>query len=156
MLFRSENIPFHKDIPLTMDGNYPLSIEAMVYESYLQSASLRDDIPELTHSHQLELILASAKRNNVYEWGKLFAIKHELDYNKIHAIAKQRRKPSRVGLIKVRILNAINLYCLGSDKLQIIDIYEASIVAARIEKNPPNIFKIIYSIVWRILNKIIN
>ena len=40
-----DNMPFHRDMPLFGEKKYPMSIQAIVYESYLQTASFRAFVP---------------------------------------------------------------------------------------------------------------
>lgn len=55
IFLKEPNIPFHKDIPLMANGIYPLSLEALVYESYLQSRSVINNImPFVTYEQQLD------------------------------------------------------------------------------------------------------
>jgi hypothetical protein len=59
-VFRSEgNLPFHSAVPLADDGSYPLSLQVIVYESYLQSAPGGEEPGPAMHATQLEVILAS-------------------------------------------------------------------------------------------------
>jgi hypothetical protein len=138
--FRSEpNIPFHECIPLQHDGNYPLSIQVSVYESYLQSVCLRDAVAEDMHAQQLELILATpgAHRRSVEEWGRIFAQKHGLKYEPIWRRARLRGAAlSLISLsgLKERVLNSCSV---GSRELPIRDVYEASACVAAIREAPP-------------------
>jgi hypothetical protein len=156
-IFRGEeNIPFHKDVPLCADGNYPSSLQALVYESYLQSAILRDDVRESMHLQQLELILATSSRHGVAvgEWGKLFAKAHGLNYDEIKSRARRKgiflRLVSASGLVS----SAFNMCVVGSTELPIKDVYEASIAAAQVRNNAPGRLKIFHQLVISALKKL--
>ena len=157
--FRAEaNISFHENVPLCADGSYPLSIQALVYESFLQSATLRDAIPERMHLQQLELILATADRRDVvvWEWGKLFAMNHGLNYEEIQNRARRRGMFLRLMSFPSRISSAFNTCTVGSTKLPIKDVYEASIVAAEVRNHMPSRFKKMYRLFDRALEKTIS
>ena len=158
--FRSEeNIPFHKDIPLFDDGNYPPSEQAFVYESYLQSAFLRDDVRQCMHQQQLELILATSGKHSVSigEWGKIFAATHGLDYDEIQHRATRRKLLLFLRLTSVpgRIFSAFNRYDVGSPELPIKDVYEASIAAAALRSLMPSRLNKLHRLVGRALEKLI-
>ncbi len=154
--FRSEgNIPFHKDVPRCADGNYPLSLQALVYESYLQSAILRDDVREDMHEQQLELILASSKKHGaaVGEWGRLFAKAHGLDYDEINSRARRKARILKLLSAPGLVSNAFNMCSAGSSEHPIKDVYEASIVAAQLRKSPPGRLEIFRQLVVSALRK---
>jgi glycosyltransferase involved in cell wall biosynthesis len=142
-LFQSEgNIAWHADVPLSADGSYPSSFQAMVYESYLQSIALRYEAPpgRDRHAEQLELILATAGRHetSIEEWARRFAAGHGLNFDAIHAKA-QRRKVWLRGQAAWRWASrVINTYSVGSPDLPIENVYEASLVAARIRTDKPS------------------
>lgn len=155
--FRSEdNIPFHKDLPLCADGNYPSSIHALVYESYLQLELLQDVMQENIHSQQLEIILATSERHEgeIREWGKIFAATHGLDYVKIQSKATRKKLFLKLIFFPSRIFNAINTYSVGSLDLPIRDVYEASVAAATIRNIMPSRLTKIRRVVDRAVEKI--
>lgn len=151
-----ENIPFHKDLPLCADGNYPSSIHALVYESYLQLELLQDVMQESIHSQQLEIILATSGRHEreIREWGKIFAATHGLDYIKIQSKATRKKLFLKLILFPSRIFNAINIYSVGSLELPIRDAYEASVAAATIRNDMPSRLKNIRQFITRAVDKI--
>jgi hypothetical protein len=131
--FESEkNIPFHSDIPLTTTGAYPKSIQAMIYESHLQSLDLGGNLPGANHTRQLAIILKKSAKDSVTveEWGRLFASKHSLDFDDI----KRSSNSADIYADSVSFLRALAeelyLYELGSVSLPIKDVYEASVAAA--------------------------
>jgi glycosyltransferase involved in cell wall biosynthesis len=152
--FKSEkNIPFHPDLPLCDDGNYPPSLEVLIYESYLQSSKLREDSNNI-HANQLEVILARATKQHekdIREWGRSFAVTHGLDYNIISRRVNFKRILLNLNALKSRFstLSTINI---DSHKLQVKDIYEASLVTNTIlqtKSKIPTIFSNLLSLVMK-------
>jgi hypothetical protein len=135
-----DNIPFHPDIPLCADGSYPLSLQVMVYESYLQTKNLRDQAQESIHQQQLEIILATSGKyaSSIRDWGKIFATTHGLDYDKIQSKASRTKLLLKLNSIPRHISNAINIYRVGYPEFSIKDVYEASIAAAAIRSAMPS------------------
>ncbi len=129
-----DNIPLHPDIPLCADGSYPLSLQATVYESYLQTKNLRDQTWESIHQQQLEVILATSGKHaaSVRKWGKIFATTHGLNYDKIQSKASRKKIVLNLASFPSRISRAINTYRVGYPEFSIKDVYEASIAAAAI------------------------
>ena len=87
--FREENIPFHNDLPMLQDGTVVRSIQAMVYESYLQARPFHHhkDI-KTSHEKQLFLILRDAPPHfsqMIDDWSRIFADQHQLDLNSVKA-----------------------------------------------------------------------
>jgi glycosyltransferase involved in cell wall biosynthesis len=83
--FSEKNIPFHPDLPLVENYKPPLSIQALVYESYLQSLPLvKNRFAVATHACQAALILKTAGRHKkeVANWTKTFCMLHQLPYPK--------------------------------------------------------------------------
>jgi hypothetical protein len=131
--FLSEgNKPLHQDIPLCSDGQVPKSLQALVYESYLQSSILRERRQDINHEQQLKLIVARSGKHDiaVRDWARLFASCHQLDFIRIENYAMRRRKLAAIRAIIRRISTAINTYSVGSQDAPIRDVYDASIVAA--------------------------
>lgn len=157
--FLSEtNIPFHPDISLCADGSYPLSLQAMVYESYLQTKNLRDQARESIHQQQLEVILATSGRHeaSVREWGKIFATTHGLDYDEIQSKASRKKIVLNLVSVPGRIFRAINTYIVGCPEFPIKDVYEAAIAAAAIRNAiMPSRLKNMSRLVGRVVDKII-
>lgn len=133
-----ENLPFHEDMPLCDDGGYPLSLHALVYESYLQSMSLRPAAGQVDHVRQLEIIMGTGgvHRASVHEWGKRFADQHGLDYQKAVRGARLRGYFLRPYSLALKVLRAANSISVGSPNTPIRDIYEASIAASIVRSSP--------------------
>jgi glycosyltransferase involved in cell wall biosynthesis len=152
-----DNITLHPDIPYCSDGNLPMSLQALVYESYLQSKNLRDQAQEDIHQQQLEVILAKSGRHeaSIREWGKIFATTHGLDYDKIQS--KTNRTKIIINLVSLlgRMSLAINKFHVGSAECPINDVYVASIAAAAIRNFKPSRFKNFPLSVGRAVDRII-
>lgn len=126
-----ENLPFHKDLPLTNTGDIPPSLQALVYESYLQTLDLRVNDPEESLEHQLEIILACSSSNGeaLTSWSRQFAAMHDLDYEAVHSAARWRQRRNRLTQIKVNFLWRAKQKTIGSKEQKIENVYEASLAA---------------------------
>jgi hypothetical protein len=145
-LFASEgNIPFHAQVPLCADGSYPPSLQAMMYESYLQSSALRTAEDYDRHAEQLELILAGALGGSpeaaIAAWARRFAAAHGLDLEAIHSQARLRKRWGSGSAAWRWAARVINTYNVGSPDLPIENVYEASLVAAKIRAAAPSRFE---------------
>lgn len=129
-------IPFHPDVPLRADGSYPLSLQACVYEAYLQAKPLGDSSPGIDHSQQIAVILATAGKHrlSVEEWGARFAALHAIDYPTTKRIAALHRRQLQPIALGRKIMAAFN--SVISETLPIKNIHEASIAAAIIRQSP--------------------
>lgn len=133
--FASEaNIPFHHDMTAVGGEGCPTSLQALVYESYLQSGQLRPGASPVIHAEQLELVLASAGRHaaDLTKWGARFADRHGLDFQAIVAKADRRRRRMRLKATFQEAMMELNTRWVGSADIPIKDVYEASLVAAAI------------------------
>jgi hypothetical protein len=139
--FRTEgNLPFHADVPLQSDGRYPLSMHALVYESYLQSSTLRDAPSPNLHEQQLEVVLATSPADKLTEeWVSAFAARHGLNEAAARRRAKLRRWNVRLHSIPERIHRMVNIHRVGSAEVPIRDVDEACLCAAEILENPPGL-----------------
>jgi glycosyltransferase involved in cell wall biosynthesis len=150
------NIPFHESLPLDKTGNPPLSVQCIVYEAYLQSKCLREKSEFEDHEKQLGLILASGgiHYEKVVEWGKLFAAKHNLNFE---AIAREYNKKSlvvRMLQLWETIKNLLNRIEVGSSTYPIMNIYESYIAASTIQSLHPNLYTNRISRIFIILKNI--
>ena len=144
--YSEKNILSHPDMPVHQDGTYPLSLQAIVYESYLKTKSLRDHALESSHQEQLEVILATSGRHivSIREWGKIFANKHGLDYQKIKYRANRRRILIKFVSTLRNVSTVINEYPLSTGDLPINNVYEASLACALIRNTMPSRINNIY------------
>lgn len=128
--FLSEgNIPFHADIPTLDDGSIPLSLQACVYEAYLQSARLGGNVEAMDHTRQLAVMLANSGKHRVTidAWGQRFAQLHGLDYasaNRSAAGIRRHLVPRLFGQKLARALRSV-----VTDRLPLQNVYDASIAA---------------------------
>jgi glycosyltransferase involved in cell wall biosynthesis len=135
--FSSENnLPFHNALPMNTDGSYPLSLHALVYESYLQSAALRTYHGKVMHAQQLAVIMATAgaHRHSIYEWGKLFAKQHGIDFGTVKKNAALKATYLRPYIALKKFTNALN--SVITESLPIKNIFEASIASSVIRSSP--------------------
>ena len=135
------NYPLHAEIPYCADGKVPLSIEAMVYESYLQSGFLRGPASR-RHARQLPVILATAgkHRQEVEAWAEIFARQHAIDLSAARAQARQLAVRLKLEALPARVEDAIHKEIVGSSTIPIRNVHEASIVAASIRRKMPGLF----------------
>lgn len=131
-----DNIPFHHDLPPRADGGVPLSLQACVYEAYLQSWALGKQINGISHAQQLEVILATAgrHRNSIESWGKIFADIHDLDYGAALRSATLTRAQLQTSIMLGKIARAVNSVIV--DNLPVRNVYDASIAASVIRSAP--------------------
>lgn len=139
--FSSEaNIPWHADIPTLPDEKIPLSIDLLVYESYLQAMDLHDNELGVTPADMLALFLARniEDRERMSAWVELFAQRHGFD------MAEARRKAAALRLRVTRDRLLENIKTFGDFYrleprfgVRMRDVYEASVVAATILRTRP-------------------
>lgn len=130
------NIPFHDDLPLAAGGGLPLSLQACVYEAYLQSRALGTPVDSVNHAQQLAVILASSgkHRGSIDAWGKIFAEMHGLDYAVAQRASALKRFNLQTTAMTYKTLKALNSVIV--DRLPIKNIHEASIAASVIRSSP--------------------
>jgi len=130
------NIPFHGDLPLAVGGGLPLSLQACVYEAYLQSQALGSPVDGVNHAQQLAVILASSGRHrgSIEAWGKIFAEMHGLDYAAAQRVSALKRFNLQTTAMTSKTLKALNSVIV--DRLPIKNIHEASIAASVIRSSP--------------------
>ncbi|GGJ99584.1 glycosyltransferase family 2 protein [Luteimonas terricola] len=135
--FLSEgNIPSHADMPTSKEGNMPTSLQACVYEAYLQSARLGGSVDSMNHARQLAVVLATSgkHRTAIDAWGQDFSHLHGLDYSRANrsAVHLRRKLESRwLGQKLVRVLRSV-----VTDRLALQNVYEASIAAGALRAAP--------------------
>lgn len=129
--FSEGNIPLHPDVPLDLDGSYPLSLHALVLEAYLQSSALR--APEsVDFSNQLAIMLALERphRRAVKEWGSVFASHHGLSLQGAERRATLLRGPLLARSVWLKAARAANSIMLDDAKLPLNDVYQCSLAVA--------------------------
>src|SRR5690606_10487158 len=78
---REDNIPFHPAIPVCESGNIPRSSQITLLESYLQSASLREEPQGDFFGYQLQVIAATSDSSDsdLLKWMEDFSRMHRLE-----------------------------------------------------------------------------
>lgn len=135
--FLSEsNIPFHSDVPTLVDGSIPLSLQACVYEAYLQAAPLGGNVDTMDHERQLAVLLATSgkHRASIDAWGHLFASRHGLDYAKAQRIAARLRPGLEARILGRKLVRVA--HSIVFDRMQLRNVYEASVAAGVIRAAP--------------------
>jgi hypothetical protein len=128
------NIPFHPDVPLEPDGAVPPSVQVLIYESFLQTQSLRADGLSIDRAEELAVILGLGGRNTdaIHEWGKLFARQHALDFGAIVERAAAWRAKNGLHRLMRRLTASFNVYKSDSQQPGPHDVLEAAIAVATI------------------------
>jgi hypothetical protein len=159
--FMSEgNIEFHRHVPTCADGSYPKSVQALVYEAYLQAIDESrgtEAMSDAQPARQLELILTagdSSNQESLCAWGRIFAIKHNIDFDAAYRKAIQRKPAARARELKRLVLSELDIQRVGSPQTPIKDVYDASLTAAEILRNKPAKLAIAGRITKRVLEKL--
>ena len=138
--FRAEEtIPMHPDIPYTDRGDYPQSVQALVYECYRQSAWLREEEPD-RHQDQLELVLAmiDANAEAISTWAERFAVRHGLDLERARRRAGRRRSLVLLRRLPHRLRLGVT-HVIESASVPMRDIHDATLVAAGAFRATPSL-----------------
>lgn len=136
-IFKKEpNLPFHSDVPLNNDLTHPASIQAIIYESYLQTKTLRTSNIFDNHQNQLEIILATAGKHAtpMKEWAMLFTNKHKLNMPLALNNSVKLRRNLKLTTLPHSISNFINKIEPDSNKIPMRNVQQASIVASELLK----------------------
>jgi glycosyltransferase involved in cell wall biosynthesis len=139
------NMPFHPDIPLRRDGGYPLSLQMLVYEAYLQSKFLQPHAAGPRIERQLALALARPYTSSLYEarnqeWGRDFARQHRLDFDAILAQSKTLRRAAKLGHWVRRIRSPLETMVVYDPAVSLPNVFVASIFASSLLWIRPSIF----------------
>jgi hypothetical protein len=141
------SLPFHPDVPLMADGAYPPSCQALVYESWLQSAFLRKPEGEAAASpadpgRQLELALADpvspAAQALNETWGRLFAARHGLDFERHLKASARLRRLQRIRSMARLIGMSLSCVVVHGPSWRIGTVFEAAVVAAALQWLAPS------------------
>ena len=153
--FSEENIPFHKDLPLVEESRPVKSIQAIVYEAYLQAASFHYlKNLKITKDQQLKIILQTSGPHSkeVVSWGRQFAKLHGISFDKI----KIKRKNDVLKAVG-RFMNLINRFSIeGNEKVPLNNVYEASVVAGLLQSIKPGPLKRLKNICNTLNNYVLN
>ncbi len=140
-IFMSEGIiPFHADIVPLDDGNVPLNMDLLVYESYLQAQHLKGDWLQLT---PLEILTQATARGygdveRFEQWRQRFAAHHgiaDVDVQKKLGSTSRRIKRAQYAYQLRTLASTFRLE--PSFGMTIRNAYDASIVADAILKIRP-------------------
>jgi len=134
-----ENIPLHKDIPSLQDGTMPLSLQACVYEAYLQSELIGGNILTMEHEKQLPILLATSEKHQdlINDWCALFAEQHGLDYKQAYKKSITLRRKYQICVFIRKLIRVLNSVVISHSSIR--NIHEASIAATIIIASPSRI-----------------
>jgi hypothetical protein len=135
--FSEANLPFHADIPLMADGNVPASLAILNLESYWQASPLRHVEREESVQRHLEIVLATSDHGTpgLLTWAKDFARLHGADYEKALSHSNHLRIGKILPTIRANFQRRRGRETIGSPKLPIPNVYEASLAAAKFLQN---------------------
>ena len=139
--FRSEpNLPYHDDVPMCADGQYPRSLFVYFYEAYLQSSMLREPAPASRHREFLRDLLMRTPRSDsaLQAWARLFAVHHRLDFGAIEQQAALRRWPASLHDLPALLKAKLGELRVGAPTLPIIDVAAATVAARQIVDAGPH------------------
>lgn len=144
IFFMENNIPFHSDLPLLEDGTVVLSMQAIVYECFLQAMPFHQHKNVRTsHLRQLTLILRDASPNSnrkIENWAKTFADLHCLDLS--FALGQAKNLRSRISMLFRRIKGYwfYTRYMIAlseESSIPLRTVFDAALVAATLLKVRP-------------------
>ena len=151
-----DNIPFHEDLPLDGLGAPPRSIQALLFESYLQSQCLRkNEALHKSYQYQLSLILAHCGnfKDEIYAWGRLFSQKNGISFVAAQSLSSFLRR-RYIFLTKVRaIRRTFSTFTVGGAYVPLKNVYEASIAASVIAATKPNLIRNVFTRVVHAIEK---
>ena len=140
------NIPFHKELPLMPNGKPLRSIAAVFYEAFLQAEAFYSlKLINTSKERQLKIILnqSGPDHNEIIDWGKLFAEKHNI-YLGDYRLARKNIFCRYIDLFIRISSNGLTRFKIeGSLRIPLQNVYQASIAAGLIKELKPNIFQAI-------------
>ena len=156
MFYTESNIQFHKDLPLLSNGAPVSSLQAVVYECYLQAAPFHKKknltvLPE----KQLKIIFMTAypHYDEVYNWGRCFAKLHDINYEKIlqNSLNKKSKFLWQLKKGELKFNNFLSTFYLNGNKnLPLKNILQASIVLSDLKSINPGLLKRVINILTHI------
>jgi glycosyltransferase involved in cell wall biosynthesis len=144
MFLSEENIPIHRDIPMNADGNFPVSLDLLVFESYQQALYLHGNSLDVSPESQLPLFLARniVDKERMDEWVCNFANLHKLDMTSARARVPLLKARLKWDLFNEYVAAFANFYRIEpSFGLRMRDVFEASLVAETVLRTRPNRMK---------------
>ena len=150
-------IPFHTDIPLPDAGTFVFSLEAMQYESYLQTAFLHHNRLGITPEQQLKVILGKCRpdmRVLLESWVPKFCQLHGITPGASDDFDKMRDPALKFGATVDKLKYFLRYYrTFNRSLVELPDVYEATIEAHRLLADRPSILKSHAGFARRILSK---
>lgn len=135
-------IPFHPAIPLPSNGTFTFSMQALIFESYLQTGFLRRKSDVTTIEDQIVKIVAHARLERsmfqkgdqmwgtVTDWARTAAAEHHLEYEHVLRASKKKLPKLTLSHRWQTLSDFKRRYAVdGELRLPVNDVYEASIVA---------------------------
>jgi len=150
-----DNIPFHEDFPLDEFGAPPRSIQALVFESYLQSGCLRNEALHKSYQYQLSLILALCGnfKDEIYAWGRLFSKKNGVSFGAAHGLSSYIRR-RHIFITRVRSIRRIfSTFTVGDAYVPLNNVYEASVAASVVAATKPSLMRNVFTRVVHAIKK---
>lgn len=142
-IFMSEGIiPFHPDVTPLDDGNVPLNIDLLVYESWLQSRHLRSDDVQPDPARQLAQFMArdAADPARMDQWVGRFAQRHQIDLAAIGPKVVRERRRLRRASLRDQVAKLVGTFRVEpSFGLRMRDVFEASVVAGTVLSTRPSL-----------------
>lgn len=142
-----DNIPFHEDLPLDGLGAPPRSIQALVFESYLQSECLRREDLHKSYQYQLSLILAHCGnfKDEIYAWGRLFSSKNGISFGSADGLSSYLRR-RHIFITRVRSIRRIfSTFAVGDTYVPLKNVYEASVAASVVAATKPSLIRNVFT-----------
>lgn len=157
LFFSEDNIAVHKDLAVPELEVLPKSIQAIVYECYLQSLPLairRDS--NANPQRQLEIILMEASRSKqlISDWTRRFCALHSLAVPKSTGSTTRLIPYLLLKICRSKFARLLGCIITGSRAEPLGNVYEASIVACRLIKKPPSIVQNIIRNSFELVNSV--
>lgn len=154
------NIPFHPDIPLRGNGGYPLSLQMLEYEAYLQSKFLQPHDAGPRIERQLALALArpytsSLAEASTLEWGRDFARQHRIDFDATLAQSKTLRRAAKLRHWVRWFRSQFETMVVYDPAVSLPNVFAASIFASSLLWIRPSIFVRLRKGLWRLARKVL-
>lgn len=152
--YSEKNIAFHCDLPLLDNGKPPTSIQAVVYEAYLQALplALRRD-PNANHQRQLEIIIKTAgdHYDSIYRWAGIFCDMHGMDLDKFSI---EKKRFSFRSFIDKLVSISSEFSIDGNSKAPLSNVFEASMVAGELLQVRPSWLSRMNSVVRQVIRRL--
>jgi len=142
--WKEPNIPFHEDLPLMHSGRPVRSIPVIVYEAYLQAKAFHDlKLISISKSSQLATTLAKSgpDPSEIMEWAGLFCAKHNVEMPN-QLLIRFRSLKDRLSRLLFRLKRgAYSNRVIGSIRVPLQNVFEASLVAGFVKDAQPSLLQ---------------